>query len=230
MDKNPNIEKQISIPLFIPVIIIISIMILFMNINSSKSSANSEEYALEEKVVKIQETREQVKEYNEELEEKIEVVEEPEKHAENVTEDTEPKTVTYSASNGNQYDIIATLNIPSLGIKYPILSTTSESLLKISLNKYWGANPNEVGNMVVIGHNYENTRFFSKLPNIKIGDIVKITDLKGKTLEYEVYETDIIDPYDNSCTSQLTNGETEITLITCYNKATQRFIAKAKVT
>ena len=43
--------------------------------------------------------------------------------------------------------MIANLNIPSLGIKYPVLSSTSTALLKISLNKYWGANPNEVGNM-----------------------------------------------------------------------------------
>ncbi len=138
------------------------------------------------------------------------------------------KTTTYTASNGKSYEVIATLNIPSLGIEYPVLSTTSTEALKIALNKYWGPNPNEEGNLVIVGHNYKNKKFFGKLSKIQKGSIVKITDTTGKTLDYKVYETDVIDPYDNSCTSQLTNGNTEITLITCYNNGKQRFIAKAR--
>lgn len=135
---------------------------------------------------------------------------------------------SYKASNGKTYNIIANLNIPSLGIEYPILSSTSDSLLKISLNKYWGANPNEVGNMCVVGHNYEDTRFFGKLDKIKNGAIVKITDLSGKTLDYEVYDKYVVGPYNTDCTSQLTNGKTEITLITCYKNGTKRFVVKAR--
>ena len=137
-------------------------------------------------------------------------------------------TNTHTLSNGETYQIIGNVNIPSLGINYPILSKTSTELLKISVTKFWGADPNEVGNLVVVGHNYENTKFFSKLPNIKQGDIIKITDLNNRTIDYTVYETDIVDPYDTSCTSQLTNGNTEVTLITCYNHSKERFVAKAR--
>lgn len=222
MNKN---EIEIKIPFFIPAIIIviffvITVQIYFISTND-KVEATTIQPVIEEKKQEIVETEEQ-----EETE--VEVVEQEEKIQEEIVQE-EPKTVTYTAQNGKQYDVIATLNIASLGIKYPILSTTSETLLKVALNKYWGANPNEVGNMCILGHNYENTKFFSKLPNIKIGDMIQITDLEGQTLDYTVYETDIIDPYDNSCTSQLTNGHTEITLITCYNKGAQRFIAKARV-
>jgi len=48
------------------------------------------------------------------------------------------------------------------------------------------------------------------------------------TLKYYVYDKFIADPYDTRCTSQLTNGEKEITLITCYNKGTQRLVVKAR--
>ena len=87
--------------------------------------------------------------------------------------------------------------------------------------------------MVVIGHNYKNSKFFGNLLKIERGDIVKITDNNGKTLDYSVYDTYIIDPDDNSCTSQLTNGNIEITLITCYYEnenahATKRFVVKAR--
>lgn len=138
------------------------------------------------------------------------------------------KTNKYKASNGKTYEVIANLNIPSLGIEYPVLSSTSEALLKISLNKYWGANPNEVGNMCIVGHNYEDSRFFGKLNKIKKGAIVKITDLNGETLDYEVYDKYVVGPYDTDCTSQLTNGKTEITLITCHQNGAKRFVVKAR--
>lgn len=128
---------------------------------------------------------------------------------------------------------IGSINIPSLNIKYDILSKTSEQLLKISINKYWGANPNEVGNMCLLGHNYKNSKFFGNLPKIKKGSKIYITDLKGKKLTYIVYKTDIISDTDLSCTSQETNGNIEVTLITCYympgdKHASKRFIAKAR--
>lgn len=137
----------------------------------------------------------------------------------------------YTAENGETYNIVGTIEIPSLNIKYPIMSEYTETLLKIAPTKYWGSNPNRIGNMVILGHNYKNTKFFSKLPKIKKDDIIKITDTNGKTLEYSVYDTYIIEPDDNTCTSQLTDGKIEITLITCYytNKnAVKRFVVKAR--
>lgn len=143
-------------------------------------------------------------------------------------------TKTRKTASGKKYTSIGLVNIPSLGIKYQILSETSAELLKISVNKYWGANPNEVGNMCILGHNYKNSKFFGNLPKIRKGAKVYITDLEGRTLTYKVYETKIITEDDLSCTSQKTDGKTEITLITCYYEpgdkhASKRFIAKARV-
>lgn len=138
-------------------------------------------------------------------------------------------TKIHTTSNGETYTTIGILNIPSLNIKYSILSSCSNQLLKISVCKYWGANPNEVGNCCIAGHNWLNSKFFSKLPNIKLGDTIEITDLSNKTLVYTVYNTFYVsDLNDTSCTSQLTNGHTEITLITCSNDSSKRFIVKAR--
>ena len=143
---------------------------------------------------------------------------------------TGEQTVTKKSksSSGESYETIAIINIPSLNIEYPVLSSTSTELLKISLNKYWGANPNQVGNMCIVGHNYQDSRFFGKLDKIKQGAEVLITDMTGKTLTYQVYHTEVISPYDNSCTSQLTDGKREVTLITCHTNGTKRFIVKAR--
>lgn len=64
------------------------------------------------------------------------------------------KIEEYTASDGTRYYVEATLTIESLGIEYPVLSDTTDELLKISINKLWGPNPNEIGNYVIIGHNY----------------------------------------------------------------------------
>lgn len=156
------------------------------------------------------------------------IVEIEEEKEEKVVEKDSKYTKVHKTSNGEKYTIIGMLEIPKINIKYDILSSTSVALLKVSLNRYWGAQPNEVGNMCIVGHNYLDSRFFGKLHKLTEGDVVKITDSMGNTLSYYVYDKFVADPYDTSCTSQLTNGEKEITLITCYNKGTQRMVVKAR--
>ena len=95
-------------------------------------------------------------------------------------------TDTYKASNGNTYKIVGKIKIPSINVDYSILSETSDELLKVSVCKFWGANPNQIGNLCIAGHNYRNKRFFSKVPTLKVGDIIEITDLTKKTQKYAV--------------------------------------------
>lgn len=131
-------------------------------------------------------------------------------------------------ANGQTYETEAILEYPRLGINYPVLSEESDELLKISLNKYWGPNPNKVGNYCIVGHNYKSGKMFGKLSGSEIGDKVKLTDLSGNTVTYTVYNKYIVSPTDVSCTSQLTNGKREITLITCTNYGKDRLIVKAR--
>lgn len=136
------------------------------------------------------------------------------------------KSGQYTASNGKTYSIIGIVNIPKLNVKYPIIEETTESLLKISICKFWGPNANEIGNLCLVGHNYKNSRFFSKVPTLVCGDIVEITDLDGKTVQYEAYDIYTVDPSDTRCTSQLTQGKREVTLITCTDDTKQRVVVK----
>ena len=150
------------------------------------------------------------------------------------TQKTANRNKVYTTNNGYNYSTIATINIPKIGVNYPILDGQTDSveeteyLLKISPIKFWGANPNEVGNFCIVGHNYRDTRFFSKVLTLENGDLVYITDDTGKTVTYSVYDKYEVDPEDTSCTSQLTDGRREITLITCTNDSKLRVIVKAK--
>lgn len=136
--------------------------------------------------------------------------------------------------NGQTYESVGTLEIPKIGLKYAIIlpsqQTTEviESLLKISPCKFWGPNINEVGNFCIVGHNYHNTKFFSKVPNLGNGDVIKLTDVNGGQLSYAVYDKYTVAPEDVRCTSQLTNGRKEVTLITCTDDNAQRWIIKGR--
>lgn len=134
-----------------------------------------------------------------------------------------------TADDGTTYYTIGIINIPSINVNYPILSTYTDELLKIAPCKFHGPNPNEVGNLCIAGHNYKNSKFFSKVPNLQLGDTIEITDLSGRTLTYTVYDKFIVNPDELECTSQLTDGKKEITLITCTNDNKQRHIIKARV-
>ena len=132
----------------------------------------------------------------------------------------------FTDSKGNTYSILGVINIPKINSKYPIIAETSDVLLKVSVCKFWGSNPNEVGNLCLVGHNYRDSRFFGKVPTLVVGDVVEITDLEGKTLKYSVYDIFTVYPTDTKCTSQLTQGKKEVTLITCTDNGKQRVVVK----
>ena len=69
---------------------------------------------------------------------------------------------------------------------------------------------------------------FGRLNELKNGDIVELQDLTGRTLKYQVYNKYVVEPTDTRCTSQLTNGRKELTLITCTNYGTQRLVVKCR--
>ncbi len=139
-----------------------------------------------------------------------------------------------TTQNGYQYRIIASINIPKINVNYSILhgvtGTTEEidDLLKHSPCRYWGTEPNEVGNFCIVGHNYRNQRFFSKVPTLVVGDTVEITDLSKRTITYAVYDKYTVNPKDTSCTTQKTGGKKEITLITCTDDGSQRVVVKCR--
>ena len=89
-------------------------------------------------------------------------------------------------TNNEEYKSEAILKISSLGLEYPVLSQTSEELLKISLNKYWGPGPNEIGNYCIVGHNYKNGKMFGNLSKMEIGDTATLQAIGGKDVIYEV--------------------------------------------
>jgi len=139
-------------------------------------------------------------------------------------------TSTYTAPNGKKYESIGIINIPKINLTYPILSKTTDALMKVAPCKFHGGSPNEVGNLCIIAHNYRRKGvFFSDVPDLEVGDIVEIQDLSKRTIQYEVYDIHTVVEDDVSDTTQKTNGRKEVTLITCTDDSNeQRVIVRCK--
>lgn len=125
------------------------------------------------------------------------------------------------------YKIEGIIEIPEIKIKYPIINETNDKTMRISVTKFWGPNINEVGNYIIAGHNNLDGTMFGKTKYLKIGDIIKITDLKNKTIDYKIFKTYSVDPNDVSILDNMDKSKKEITLITCTNGRKQRLITKA---
>ena len=121
--------------------------------------------------------------------------------------------------------VIGKLEIPKIKIEKYILEKTNEKSLKKSVTKICGPNINQTGNFCIAGHNYQNT--FGKLTKLENGDIIKLTDTYNRTVSYRVYDIQKVIPTNTNCLLQETNGEREVTLVTCTLGATKRVIVKA---
>ena len=78
-----------------------------------------------------------------------------------------------------------------------------------------GDNINQPGNTVIVGHNYRNGLFFSNLKKLSVGDKVYITDYRGTSITYTIYNKFEASESDTSFYDRDTAGKAEITLSTC---------------
>lgn len=134
----------------------------------------------------------------------------------------------------NGYKVIGIIKIPAIDLEYPILEMDvsnpeeAKEPMRLAIIKYWGGDVNEYGNLSLAGHNNYNGTMFGKTKNLKIDDIVELTDLNNQTIQYKIYDIFKTDP--NDVTILETKDETirEVTLITCTNGNRERLILKAK--
>ena len=132
------------------------------------------------------------------------------------------------------YKVIGIIKIPAIDLEYPILEMDvsnpeeAKEPMRLAIIKYWGGDVNGYGNLSLAGHNNYNGTMFGKTKNLKIGDIVELTDLNNQTVQYQIYDIFKTDP--NDVTILETKDETirEVTLITCTNGNRERLILKAK--
>ena len=108
--------------------------------------------------------------------------------------------------DGRSY--IGVLDIPALGLSFPIISEWSYDALQIAPCRYSGSA--YLDNLVIAGHNYRS--HFASLPQLQPGDSVTFTDMDGNVFSYAVSSLETPSPY---AVSDMTSGDWDLTLFTC---------------
>ncbi len=142
--------------------------------------------------------------------------------------DTTLPTETSSQENKKKtykgFTAIGTIEIPKTNLKYPILEELSPKALETSVIMIYGSGLNQVGNTLIIGHNYRNGLFFSNNKKLSIGDKIYITDEKGNKVSYTIYDKFETTAEDTDFITRDTNGLREISLSTCTDDSSARLI------
>lgn len=124
--------------------------------------------------------------------------------------------------------LIGILEIPEINQELPIIGKWSYDLLKISICRYKGPDPNEKGNLVLIGHNYKSGAHFGDLSELSVGSEVFLTNAKtGVRVRYEVYQIKSIAP-DAFSALKSYRGTAGLTLMTCRNNGTNRLLVRCE--
>ena len=145
-------------------------------------------------------------------------------------DDVQDTPISSSASTKTYkgYNVVGTIEIPQTSLKYPILEKVTKGSIEVAVAVLYGPGPNQVGNTVIVGHNYRNGLFFSNNKKLSNGDKVYITDLEGKRVTYTIYDKFEATSEDTSFYTRNTNGAREITLSTCTDDSKYRIIILAK--
>ena len=141
------------------------------------------------------------------------------------TENGQPTRPMYKG-----FGVVGTMNIPSINFMYPVLEKVTPKSIETAVAVLYpvGQEVNQVGNLVIIGHNYRNGLFFSNLKRVQLNDKIYITDNSGNRLTYTVYNKFETTPEDTSFYQRDTNGKPEVTLSTCTDDSKARTIIFAR--
>lgn len=148
-------------------------------------------------------------------------------------ESSQPSNTEKRKTYFQGFVMIGYIKIPETGIELPILDEVTPDSLNTSVAALYPSNPqdklNQPGNVVIIGHNYRNGKFFSNNEKLSVGDKIYIKDINGTQLEYTIYEKFETTPQDTSFYTRDTNGAIEVTLSTCTDDSSARIIILARV-
>ena len=144
-------------------------------------------------------------------------------------EEVENQIVTEKiAESYMDFPVAAKLIIPKIDVETYVLADFTEEGLEKCVSKFWGPEPNEIGNFCIAGHNYLKPNMFKGLKRLEIGDEFYLIDNKNGKIAYTIYDIYQVNENNMVPIDQKTNGKRIVTLITCVNYTDHRLIVQAR--
>lgn len=127
----------------------------------------------------------------------------------------EPSATAVPVSTETKAAPIATIRIPSIKLKLPVLEGATQKNLKSAAAHLKETAPiGEIGNAAIAAHRMKaKGKLFNRLNEVKVGDEIIVETRKG-TFTYTVYDLSIVEPTDVSVLNY-NDKDKRLTLITC---------------
>ncbi|MFR6021582.1 MAG: sortase [Clostridia bacterium] len=132
-------------------------------------------------------------------------------------------------ANSNDNPILGIIEIKAINVYYPFFAYYSDENLKLSPCKFFGPEPGKVGNICILGHNYNNDKFFSNVSLLKPNDEIVLYDNLQNSFYYFVENVYEVNNSDFSPIYDYDKNGMFLTLITCNNVNNNRIIVRACV-
>jgi signal peptidase I len=134
--------------------------------------------------------------------------------------------------NVQDKNVLGVIEIPKIGITYPVIPYVSATSLNISITHFDGVALNMPGNAILAGHRMYGSYspfnvFFTKIDTLQAGDEVMVTGADRQKTTYHVTGYKIVEPTDTSVLDQPTDGKKHLTLISCSYDLLDRAIITA---
>ena len=121
------------------------------------------------------------------------------------------------------------ISIPSLNITVPVINGTDTYSLKLGAGKFeHSANMGDIGNFAVAGHSSTIYNcIFNDLESIQLLDEIDCYNETGK--EFKYYVTNMFKTNPDNIDVTFSSTESTMTIITCTENGTRRFVVSAKL-
>ena len=118
------------------------------------------------------------------------------------------------------YRMLGSVQVSSVGVKLPVLSSWDEQMLKIAPCRYSGSIPEQ--NMIIMGHNYKS--HFTPLHQVNVGDEVIFEDVAGIIYRYRVATIETL----HRSQGELLPSDYPLTLFTCTPGGINRLVIRCE--
>lgn len=133
------------------------------------------------------------------------------------TDDPDVQKNSKKTKTKSNKSYIGLISIPKLNEEFPIEEGTEAANLRYTIGHYKNtAALGDIGNCVLAGHRGSRFgTFFKNLDKLKSGDEIILTSMTGSEFTYTVDSSKVVEPDDMSVIDSYTDGEANLTLITC---------------
>jgi len=130
----------------------------------------------------------------------------------------------------SKQEILGLIEIDNIDVKMIVVEGTEWENIRVTIGHMKQTNMfGELGNCALAGHRGGTYgTFFEHIDKLDVGDEIVLTDIKGITYQYYVYDKFVTHPTDMGVIDDVEDERT-LTLISCENDGEDRLIVHAKM-